>query len=199
MLGWPKRCKLAHLAFMCEYNYKRLKLAQLPGQLGVFLTRSRAACMSCPRTDSTSAATDRPPPGGSGAWTSHCGWSASARATVSLGAFRRGWRCHPAQPMRSACHSELLCVTAFNSEPCSRRGWLCQLLPEIRRVGPEFELAQQQFDWKSRSIRVLKLAQSLGQPCEFHLLRPGTSRMPRGSPPSTTWCAPRSVPCRRRR
>jgi hypothetical protein len=32
-----QRCKLAH-AFLREYNYKRLKLAQLLGQLGVFLT-----------------------------------------------------------------------------------------------------------------------------------------------------------------
>jgi hypothetical protein len=30
---------LAH-AFLWEYSYKRLKLAQLPGQLGVFLTLS---------------------------------------------------------------------------------------------------------------------------------------------------------------
>ena len=35
--GWPKICQLAH-AFMWEYSYKRLKLAQLLGQLGVFLT-----------------------------------------------------------------------------------------------------------------------------------------------------------------
>ena len=37
MLGWPKRRKLAH-ALLWEYRYKRLKLAQLLGQLGVFLT-----------------------------------------------------------------------------------------------------------------------------------------------------------------
>ena len=37
VLGWPKRCKLAH-GFMWEYRYERLKLAQLLGQLGVFLT-----------------------------------------------------------------------------------------------------------------------------------------------------------------
>jgi hypothetical protein len=37
VLGWPKRCKLVH-AFMWEYGYKRLKFAQLLGQLGVFLT-----------------------------------------------------------------------------------------------------------------------------------------------------------------
>ena len=37
MLGWPKRCKLAH-AFLWEYSYKRLKLAQLLGQLGIVLT-----------------------------------------------------------------------------------------------------------------------------------------------------------------
>jgi hypothetical protein len=35
--GWPKRCKLAR-AFLWGYSYKRLKLAQLLGQLGVFLT-----------------------------------------------------------------------------------------------------------------------------------------------------------------
>jgi hypothetical protein len=33
--GWPKRCKLAH-AFLWEHSYKRLKLAQLLVQLGVF-------------------------------------------------------------------------------------------------------------------------------------------------------------------
>ena len=37
VLGWPKRCTLAH-AFLWEYSDKRLKLAQLLGQLGVFLT-----------------------------------------------------------------------------------------------------------------------------------------------------------------
>ena len=37
MLGWPKRRKLAH-ALLWEYRYKRLKLAQLLDQLGVFLT-----------------------------------------------------------------------------------------------------------------------------------------------------------------
>jgi hypothetical protein len=37
VLGWPKRCKLAH-AFLWEYSCKRLKMAQLLGQLGVFLT-----------------------------------------------------------------------------------------------------------------------------------------------------------------
>jgi hypothetical protein len=35
--GWPKRCKLA-CAFPWECSYKRLKLAQLLGQLGAFLT-----------------------------------------------------------------------------------------------------------------------------------------------------------------
>jgi hypothetical protein len=37
LLGWPKRCKLAR-AFLWEYSDKRLKLAQLLGQTGVFLT-----------------------------------------------------------------------------------------------------------------------------------------------------------------
>jgi hypothetical protein len=37
MLGWPEICKLAH-AFLWEYSYKRLKLAQRLGQLDVFLT-----------------------------------------------------------------------------------------------------------------------------------------------------------------
>ena len=36
MLGWPKRCKLAH-TFPWEYDYKRLKLAQLLGHLGLSL------------------------------------------------------------------------------------------------------------------------------------------------------------------
>jgi hypothetical protein len=37
VLGWHKRCKLAH-AFLWEHSYRRLQLAQLLGQLGVFLT-----------------------------------------------------------------------------------------------------------------------------------------------------------------
>jgi hypothetical protein len=37
----PKRRKLAH-AFLWEYSYKRLKLAQLLGQLSVFLTLPRS-------------------------------------------------------------------------------------------------------------------------------------------------------------
>jgi hypothetical protein len=37
VLGWPKRRKLAH-AFLWEYSYKRLQLAQLLGQLGIFRT-----------------------------------------------------------------------------------------------------------------------------------------------------------------
>jgi hypothetical protein len=36
VLGWPKRCKLAH-AFLWEHSYKRLKLGQLLGQLCIFL------------------------------------------------------------------------------------------------------------------------------------------------------------------
>jgi hypothetical protein len=42
VLGWPKICKLAH-AFLWGYNYKRLKLAQLLGQLGVVLAWAPAA------------------------------------------------------------------------------------------------------------------------------------------------------------
>jgi hypothetical protein len=36
VLGWPKRCKSAR-AFLWEYSYKKLKLAQLLGQLDVFV------------------------------------------------------------------------------------------------------------------------------------------------------------------
>ena len=41
--GWPKRCKLAH-AFLWEYIDERLKLAQLLGQLGVFLPQAPPKC-----------------------------------------------------------------------------------------------------------------------------------------------------------
>ena len=41
MLGWPRRCNLAR-AFLWEYSYKRLKLAQFLGQHGVFLTLESA-------------------------------------------------------------------------------------------------------------------------------------------------------------
>jgi hypothetical protein len=37
VLAWQKRCKLAH-ASLWGYGYERLKLAQLLGPLGVFLT-----------------------------------------------------------------------------------------------------------------------------------------------------------------
>jgi hypothetical protein len=37
LLGWPKICKLAH-AFRWEHSCKRLKLAQLLGQLWIVLT-----------------------------------------------------------------------------------------------------------------------------------------------------------------
>jgi hypothetical protein len=38
VLDWPKRCKLAH-AFLWEYKSNRLKLAQLLGRHGGFLTQ----------------------------------------------------------------------------------------------------------------------------------------------------------------
>jgi hypothetical protein len=45
MLGWPNRCELAR-AFLWEHSGKRLELAQLPGQLGVFLTLGLGICPS---------------------------------------------------------------------------------------------------------------------------------------------------------
>jgi len=42
VLGWPKRCKLAH-AFLWQYGYKGPKLAQLLDPLGVFLARAPLA------------------------------------------------------------------------------------------------------------------------------------------------------------
>ena len=51
VLGWPRRCKLAH-AFVWEYSCKRLKLAQLVGQLGGFLTcAGRVAGLAPPTAD----------------------------------------------------------------------------------------------------------------------------------------------------
>ena len=55
VLGWPKRYKLAH-AFLWEYIYKRLKLAQLLGQLGDFLTWEISACPSIARRHSFAVA-----------------------------------------------------------------------------------------------------------------------------------------------
>jgi hypothetical protein len=63
VLGWPKRCKLAH-AFLWEYSYKRLKLAQLLGQLGVFLT-----CRHDIRSSRSCCANVCAPPQGSGGTT----------------------------------------------------------------------------------------------------------------------------------
>jgi hypothetical protein len=42
VLGWPKRCKLAHV-FLWECSDNGLKLAQLLAQLGVFLSRAMCA------------------------------------------------------------------------------------------------------------------------------------------------------------
>ena len=46
MLIGPKRYELAR-AFQWEYSHKRLKLAQLPGQLGVFLALVRVVRRTC--------------------------------------------------------------------------------------------------------------------------------------------------------
>ena len=51
VLGWPKRRKLAH-TFLWGCGYKKLKLAQLLGQLGVFLAWA-APVMSCVFTRSS--------------------------------------------------------------------------------------------------------------------------------------------------
>ena len=48
VLGWPKRCKLAH-AFRWKYCYKGLKLAKLLDQLGAFLTSFRAEVLGWPK------------------------------------------------------------------------------------------------------------------------------------------------------
>ena len=48
MFDWPKICRLAH-AFLWEYSYKGLKLAQLLGQLGVFLIKGVQHAAKQPR------------------------------------------------------------------------------------------------------------------------------------------------------
>jgi hypothetical protein len=69
VLGLPKRCKLAH-AFLWD-GYKRLKLAQLLGQLGVFLT-----CATC--VGASISCGPSPCPGRSG-------WSSASSPSPSLG------------------------------------------------------------------------------------------------------------------
>jgi hypothetical protein len=54
VLGWPEIYKLAH-AFLCEYSYERLELAQLLGQLGVILT-----CGGSASTENVLNKTDSP-------------------------------------------------------------------------------------------------------------------------------------------
>ena len=53
MLGWPKRWSLAH-ALPWESSAKRLKLAQLLGQLGVFITLSSVVAAATSRSLSKS-------------------------------------------------------------------------------------------------------------------------------------------------
>jgi hypothetical protein len=50
VLGWPESCKVAR-AFLWEYSYKRLELAQCLGQLGVILT----CCLQSARSHDRSA------------------------------------------------------------------------------------------------------------------------------------------------
>jgi hypothetical protein len=52
VLGWPKRRKLAR-AFLWEYSFERLKLVQLLGQLGIFLTCSQVVIILPLRCTST--------------------------------------------------------------------------------------------------------------------------------------------------
>jgi hypothetical protein len=55
VLGQPKGYEFAH-ALMWEYIYKRLELAQLPGQLGVFLTWQKSGALSREVSKSTGSA-----------------------------------------------------------------------------------------------------------------------------------------------
>ena len=55
VLGRPKGYEFAH-AFLWEYIYKRLELAQLPGQLGVFLTWQKSSALSRKVLKSTGSA-----------------------------------------------------------------------------------------------------------------------------------------------
>jgi hypothetical protein len=45
VLGWPRRCGLAH-AFLWEHSCKKLELAQLLGRHGVLLTKAHAGACS---------------------------------------------------------------------------------------------------------------------------------------------------------
>jgi hypothetical protein len=49
VLGSPKRCKLAH-AFLWDHSHNRLKLAQVLGRRGVFLTWDAARTEGCVRS-----------------------------------------------------------------------------------------------------------------------------------------------------
>jgi hypothetical protein len=61
VLGWPKICKLAR-AFLREYSYKRLQLAQLLGRHGVFLTLDAAGPSSVSSTSRRRILADAPAP-----------------------------------------------------------------------------------------------------------------------------------------
>jgi hypothetical protein len=55
VLGCPRKCKLAH-AFPWDYSDKGLELAQLLGQLGVFLTWFAPSPSAYPNTETPCAA-----------------------------------------------------------------------------------------------------------------------------------------------
>jgi hypothetical protein len=61
VLGWPKRCKLAH-AFLLEYSCKKVKLAQLLGQLGVFLTCAPSCAANGPASPASPRTSTVPSP-----------------------------------------------------------------------------------------------------------------------------------------
>ena len=83
VLGWPKRCKLAR-AFRWEYNsYKRLDLAQLLGQRGVFLTFACVAPTAASRRRSSAVPPDAAAASASGAARRYLGTQAAQTVAPS--------------------------------------------------------------------------------------------------------------------
>ena len=80
--GRPKRRKLAH-AFLWEHSYKRLKLAQLLGQLSIFLSHLASSASESRRSGARSGSYrgigDSPPAPAAAS----SGWRASAAAVAA--------------------------------------------------------------------------------------------------------------------
>jgi hypothetical protein len=129
VLGWPKRRKLAH-AFLWEYSYTRLKLAQPLGQLGVVLTcvgarrRAAAAARMSLRRGLARRAVSTSSPGERG-----------AKLAQKLGQLQPFMAVSPEECMGQTCIFGLRCDICSCSVHILIRGQILHLMCQLALLG----------------------------------------------------------------